>query len=238
MPLPAGVYRADHVGSLLRPSTIKKARELAAAGAISASELRSVEDVAIADIAAKQVEVGIRSITDGEFRRAYFHLDFLQQLAGVETRGSIHSSSTGPAGWSPPKLVVVGKLQHEKPVQVDDYNFLSRAIGKSDVTVTPKVCVPSPTMVHFRGGRASIDLDAYPDLDVFFDDLARVWQLELDALYAAGARFVQLDDTNLAYLCDEEMREAARARNEDPDTLPMRYAVSIFVFFFTFLAFT
>jgi 5-methyltetrahydropteroyltriglutamate--homocysteine methyltransferase len=230
MPLPAGVYRADQVGSILRPASIKSARAGVAKGALSKTELRKAEDEHIAQAVQSQLANGLRAITDGEFRRAYFHLDFLQEVGGVETQGQITATSKHDDGFSPPKLVVTGKLKHVKDIQVDDYLFLksqieekSKALG---VAATPKVCIPSPTMVHFRGGRASIDIGAYPDLDVFFEDLAKVYQEELDSLYKAGARFVQLDDTNLAYLCDEKMRQQAAERNEDVNSLPKRYAVS------------
>ncbi|KAF2672068.1 UROD/MetE-like protein [Microthyrium microscopicum] len=226
MPLPPGVFRADHVGSLLRPAAIKSARLSVASQKLDAAGLRKVEDDEIAAIVAKQLENGLKSITDGEFRRAYFHLDFLQQLGGVEMQGMIKSSSIGPEGWSPPRLAVTGKLTHEKDVQVDDYKYLQGEIDRHPEKngVMAKVCVPSPTMVHFRGGRASIDVSAYPSLDAFFEDLAHVYQQELDSLYKAGVRFVQLDDTNLAYLCDETMRAEAKGRGDDPDLLPLRYA--------------
>jgi methionine synthase II (cobalamin-independent) len=185
----------------------------------------------ITELVQKQIEAGLRSITDGEQRRAYFHLDFLQQLHGVSVKGSIQSSGAIKDGWQPPVLAVTGRLAHpEQAVQVADYVFLRDAVAKTlkekGGKATAKVCVPSPTMLHFRGGRASIDIESYPKMDDFFDDLARVYQQELDALYKAGARFVQLDDTNLAYLCDEKMRQAAIERNEDPDELPKKYAVS------------
>lgn len=186
----------------------------------------------IGTIVKNQLQSGIRSITDGEARRAWFHFDFLKQLGGVEMRGMIESSSRATDGISPPRLVVTGKLTYAKPIQVADYEFLDDQIksraGKfgdgNNNFATAKVCIPSPTMVHFRGGRASIDIDSYPDLDEFFVDLARVYQEELAALYEAGARFVQFDDTNLAYLCDEKMRNEVLARNDDPTTLPRKYA--------------
>jgi 5-methyltetrahydropteroyltriglutamate--homocysteine methyltransferase len=120
---------------------------------------------------------------------------------------------------TPPKLSVVGPLRHTRDIQVDDFRFLA-----SVATQTPKVSIPSPTMVHFRGGRAAIDLDAYPELDVFFDDLAACYRAEIAALYAAGCRYIQLDDTNLAYLCDPAMRQGAVERGDDPDALPHAYA--------------
>jgi 5-methyltetrahydropteroyltriglutamate--homocysteine methyltransferase len=224
MPLPTGVYRADHVGSFLRPKAVLDARADAANGNITSEQLRKVEDEWVNDVAKKQLENGLSSITDGEFRRAYFHLDFLKHLAGIEEKGQV-GNIRHKDGFSPPTLVVKGKLGHPEAIQVEDFKFLETAIKNNGGTASPKVCIPSPTMVHFRGGRASIDISAYPDLDVFFEDLARVYQEELDSLYKAGCRFVQLDDTNLAYLCDPDMRKAAeQERNEDLSTLPRKYA--------------
>ena len=225
MVLPTGVYRADHVGSLLRPKVILEERERVAHKQASTQDLRNLEDKCISEVVSKELSNGLRSITDGEFRRAYFHLDFLEHLSGIEVKGFI--GTIRPYDWSPPTLVVNGKLGHPSPIQVDDFKFLESAIRKNGnaSTATTKVCIPSPTMVHFRGGRASIDIESYPDLDVFFEDLAKVYQQELADLYAAGCRFVQLDDTNLAYLCDPEMRKAAeQERNEDVSALPRKYA--------------
>jgi len=221
--LPPGVYRADHVGSFLRPKAVLDAREKVAHNESTLEELRKVEDENIAQVANKQLANGLRSITDGEFRRAYFHLDFLQHLSGIEIRGQ--TGLIRPHGFSPPVLAVTGKLGHPKAIQVEDYKFLVKTIKEAGIDATTKVCIPSPTMVHFRGGRSSISIEAYPDLDEFFEDLARVYQEELASLYEAGCRFVQLDDTNLAYLCDPDMRKAAeQERNEDLSTLPRKYA--------------
>ncbi len=163
----------------------------------------------------------MRSVTDGELRRAWFHLDFLEQLGGVAVTGNIAASSDAAdtVHMTPPRLSVVGPLRHVRDIQVDDFRYL-----RSVVTQTPKVSIPSPTMVHFRGGRAAIDIDAYPDLDAFFADLAACYRAEIDALYAAGCRYLQLDDTNLAYLCDPVMRAGAVERGDDPDALPHAYA--------------
>lgn len=202
MTLPTGVYRADHVGSFLRSAAIKKARLERASEKISADELRSVEDAEISSIVTKELEAGIRSITDGEFRRAYFHLDFLKQLDGVDVKGGYASTHQGPEGFTPPKLVVTGKLKHNQPIQVEDFHFLESAIKKdgAEARASTKVCIPSPTMVHFRGGRSSIDVTSYPNLDPdFFDDLATVYQAELDSLYKAGCRFVQLGKSFLLH---------------------------------------
>ncbi|KAF2713926.1 UROD/MetE-like protein [Pleomassaria siparia CBS 279.74] len=222
MPLPYGVYRADHVGSFLRPKSVLDAREAVANDKSNLTELRRVEDEAITQVATEQIKNGIRSITDGEYRRAYFHLDFLQHLSGISIAGQ--TGLIRPHGFSPPVLSVTGKLGHPKAIQVEDFKFLEQTIKDNGGSATTKVCIPSPTMVHFRGGRASIDIQAYPDLDEFFEDLARVYQEELASLYEAGCRFVQLDDTNLAYLCDDDMRKAAEERNEDLSTLPRKYA--------------
>lgn len=227
MPLPAGVYRADHVGSFLRPKAILAARERLDTNSISATELRQLEDEHIAAVVQKQIDSGLRSVTDGEFRRAWFHIDFLQHLAGVERHGSLSSTNVTSHGVTPPKLVVVGKLGHPRAIQVEDYQFVEKARGGKG-GVTTKVCIPSPTMVHFRGGRDAISAEAYPTLDGFFDDLVKAYQAEIADLYAAGCRFVQLDDTNLAYLCDEGMRaEAAKRHGEDPQKLTKQYAALI-----------
>ncbi|AWN15294.1 5-methyltetrahydropteroyltriglutamate--homocysteine S-methyltransferase [Salinisphaera sp. LB1] len=215
-------FRAEHVGSLLRPQAVLEARQRLANGEIDAAALREVEDRAIADAVRKQESVGLQDVTDGEFRRAYFHLDFLKQLDGVSVTGGIAANKSAKAsadGFTPPQLSVTGKLSHARPIQVADYEFLA-----SQARAIPKVSIPSPTMVHFRGGRAAIDIEAYPEMDAFFDDLAACYRDEIDALYRAGCRHIQLDDTNLAYLCDPDMRAAAKERGEDPNTLPKQYA--------------
>ena len=214
-------FRADHVGSLLRPARIHEARARCAAEELSAEELRAAEDEAIAEAVAKLEGTGMQSITDGEFRRGWFHLDFLQQLDGVVVTGNIAASSDSAdtVHMTPPKLTVEGPLRHVRDIQVDDFRYLASLTSK-----TPKVAIPSPTMVHFRGGRAGIDIDAYPDLEVFFTDLAAAYRAEIEALYGAGCRYLQLDDTNLAYLCDPVMRQGAVERGDDPDELPRSYA--------------
>jgi len=232
MPLPPGVYRADHVGSFLRPAAVKRARKEYAEGTISATQLRAVEDQSIVTIVENQLKSGLRSITDGEARRAFFHLDFLRQLGGVKVEDVTDptSRSYGYSTFRVPAPIVTGKLTHVKPIQVADFKFLDDHIkarasqydGRGSYA-TPKVCIPSPTLCHFKGGRAAIDMNSYPDLEAFFTDLARVFQQELAALYEAGTRFVQLDDPNLTYFCDEKKRGELLARNDDPITLAKRY---------------
>jgi len=218
-------FRADHVGSLLRTPEVKENRLRWKNGEISAEALRAIEDKAIAETVRKVESIGMRSITDGEFRRDYFHLDFLKQLEGVTVTGGINANPHAKVAedhFTPPKLSVTGKLKHVKNIQVDDFNFL-----KSVVTQTSKVSIPSPTMVHFRGGRKSIDIHSYPDMDLFFHDLGDCYKAEIDALYKSGCRYIQLDDTNLAYLCDVKMREEAKERGDDPNELPRTYAALI-----------
>jgi len=215
-------FRADHVGSFLRPKSLLDAREQFKAGTIDASKLRSVEDEAIRGVVKFQEDLGLRGITDGEYRRTYFHIDFLTQLEGVETKGGIavsFHSAAGNVDFAPPVMQVTRKVRHTKPIQLADFQFL-----KSVTSRTPKVTIPSPTMLHFRGGRNAISREAYPDIEAFYADVAAGYADELQSLGAAGCTYLQLDDTNLAYLCDEKMREGARARGDDPNELPRRYA--------------
>jgi 5-methyltetrahydropteroyltriglutamate--homocysteine methyltransferase len=219
---PAVPFRADHVGSLLRPPALISARAEAAAGQLTQEALRSVEDTAIQEVVKLQESVGLPAITDGEFRRTYFHIDFLEQLKGVETKRGMTVSfrkQEGTVDFAPPVMQVTERVRHVRPIQVNDFKFLRASTDR-----TPKVCIPSPTMLHFRGGRAAISHEAYPDLELFYADVAAVYRQELRALAAAGCRYVQMDDTNLAYLCDPKMREGARSRGDDPDELPHRYA--------------
>ncbi len=218
-------FRADHVGSLLRTPAVKENRFKWKKGEISAEELRAIEDAGITETVKHLEATGMKAITDGEFRRDYFHLDFLKELAGVSVTGGIDANPNAKAaedGFTPPILSVTGKLKHVKDIQVADFNYL-----KTVVSQTPKVSIPSPTMIHFRGGRKSIDINSYPDMDEFFADLAAAYRQEITHLYDAGLRYLQLDDTNLAYLCDPKMRAAAQVRGEDPNELPRTYAALI-----------
>ena len=219
-------FRADHVGSFLRPKYLLEAREQKAKGDITAEQLRLVEDKAITEIVKFQQDVGLQSITDGEFRRTYFHIDFLDQLGGVKT--DIPVTIVRPDGTeelAPPAMRVIDKVRHVKDIQLADFNYLK---GQVSPGLTPKVTIPSPTMLHFRGGRAGISREAYPELEPsFYDDVAKAYGEELQSLANAGCTYVQMDDTNMAYLCDEKMREAARQRGDDPNELAHRYATFI-----------
>jgi 5-methyltetrahydropteroyltriglutamate--homocysteine methyltransferase len=216
-------FRADHVGSFLRPRFLLEAREQRAKREITATQLRAVEDQAITEIVKFQEDVGLQSITDGEFRRTYFHIDFLEQLGGVKT--DIPVTIVKPDGTeelAPPVIRVTGKVEHVKDIQRADFEYLKSQVSAGH---TAKVTIPSPTMLHFRGGRAGISKEHYPELEpAFYDDVANAYGDELRSLAAAGCTYVQMDDTNLAYLCDERMREAARGRGDDPNELPHRYA--------------
>jgi methionine synthase II (cobalamin-independent) len=216
-------YRADHVGSFLRPKELLEARERHfKQNAISRAQLREVEDRAIRDIVKRQEEWGLSGVTDGEYRRTYFHIDFLEQLEGVEIKGGIPVKFHGAAGdvdFAPPVMHVTKKLRHLRPIQLADFEYL-----KSVTARQPKVTIPSPTMLHFRGGRGAISRAAYPEMEDFYEDVARAYREEIRQLAQAGCRYLQLDDTNLAYLCDPKMREGARLRGDDPDELPRRYA--------------
>jgi len=215
-------FRADHVGSLLRPQRLKEARARLQKQEITKDQLREAEDEAIRDVVRKQEAIGLQSITDGEFRRTFFHVDFLERLEGVAVSAGVGAkfhTREGEIDFAPPRVTVTGKLRHVQDIQTADFKFL-----RSVATRTPKVTIPSPTMVHFRGGRKGIDITAYPDLDEFFEDLAQVYRDEVASLYAAGCRYIQLDDTNLAYLCDPQIRAQTKERGEDPNALPHAYA--------------
>jgi 5-methyltetrahydropteroyltriglutamate--homocysteine methyltransferase len=219
-------FRADHVGSLLRPRRVLEARERAGRGELTPGQLRSVEDGAIADVVKRQESLGLRAVTDGEFRRTYFHVDFLEKLDGVSiSRDRVvpkYRRQEGHVSVAPSRVSVTGKIRHVRDIQVEDFSYL-----KSVATSTPKVTMPSPTMVHFRGGREAIDLVAYPEMEEFFADLARAYHDEIGALYASGCRYIQLDDTNLAHLCDPQLRAQALERGDDPERLPLAYAALI-----------
>ena len=218
-------FRADQVGSLLRPARLKDARARFQKDEITRDELRAIEDDAIREVVRKQEAAGLQSITDGEFRRTFFHIDFLQRLEGVAVSGGIAAkfhTRDGEIDFAPPRVTVTGKLRHVQDIQTADFQFL-----QSVTTRTPKVTIPSPTMVHFRGGRKGIDITAYPDLDEFFEDLAQAYRDEVASLYTAGCRYIQLDDTNLAYLCDPQIRQQTKERGEDPNALPHAYAALI-----------
>ena len=221
-----GPFRADHVGSLQRPAWLLDARTRFKKGEISAAELRAEEDKAIAGAVKMQEDIGLQSITDGEYRRENFHFDFLDKIGGVDFRRMMPEGSEGKS-VDPEKAPFVAFIteQMKRPaagIEVENYKVVAGLTNR-----TPKITIPSPTMTHFRGGRNAIDKTAYPEMKDFYSDLARVYREELAGLADAGCRYVQFDDTNLAYLCDPNMRESTRKLGEDPDALPATYAALI-----------
>ncbi|QIN77394.1 5-methyltetrahydropteroyltriglutamate--homocysteine S-methyltransferase [Rubrobacter marinus] len=201
-------FRADHVGSLLRPPELLRAREDFAAGRIPAEELRGIEDDAIRDVVRKQEEVGLRSATDGEFRRASWHMDFMYQLDGIEKAPSdmkvrFHNAE-GDIEFTPAALEVKGRIGLERAIFGEDFEYLESLTANS---TTPKLTIPSPSMVHYRGGRAAIDEKVYPDLEAFWEDLTAAYAEEVRALGSLGCAYLQFDDTSLAYLNDPRQRE-------------------------------
>jgi 5-methyltetrahydropteroyltriglutamate--homocysteine methyltransferase len=219
-------FRANHVGSLLRPAELLHARGKHAKGEISAAELREVEDRSIRDAVKMQEDVGLQGITDGEFRRNLWHADFLGQFEGIKVVEGLSPESARhfqnpdtDVQRSPTQFVVTGKLRHSYGIETENFKYLASVTNN-----TPKQCIPSPTLVHFRTGRAGVDQTAYPDMDQFFADLARVYREEIGELAAAGCSYLQIDDVNFAYLCDPKMREGAKKIGEDPEKLPLLYA--------------
>jgi 5-methyltetrahydropteroyltriglutamate--homocysteine methyltransferase len=215
-------FRADQVGSLLRPPALLDARERRKRNAITPAELRRIEDVAIREVVRMQEDLGLQSITDGEFRRGLWHMDFVCDFANVEQAPGIKikfHSEEGEIEWAPPGVKITGKLSRPHPIFVDDFRFL-----KGITRGTPKITIPSPSVMHFRGGRKAIDGRAYPDMDEFYADLARVYSEEIRDLVHAGCRYLQVDEVNMAFLCDPNLRDHARSIGEDPDALPHTYA--------------
>jgi 5-methyltetrahydropteroyltriglutamate--homocysteine methyltransferase len=199
-------FRADHVGSLLRPPPLLKAREDQKQGRITPAELRAIEDSAIRDAVKMQEEIGLQGVSDGEYRRASWHMDFLYQVGGVtkvqdNLTVKFHNEK-GDIEFSPAALRVTAKLKLQKTIFGEDFSFL-----KSVAKTTPKLTIPSPSMMHYRGGRAAVDETIYPEFEPFWQDLGRVYADEIEALGKLGCTYLQLDDTSLAYLNDPAQRD-------------------------------
>jgi 5-methyltetrahydropteroyltriglutamate--homocysteine methyltransferase len=234
-------FRADHVGSLLRPPELLRARDDFAAGRITADDLRAVEDAAISDVVRKQQEVGLRDATDGELRRESWHMDFIYQLGGIKKvqddtiRVAFHNEQKS-FEWAPPSAHVVAPLTLEHTIFGDAFEYLrdtvtTAALAEGDdpaeALVVPKLTIPSLSMVHYRGGRSAIDASVYPDLDQFWADLAAAYAEELRRLYAVGCRYLQLDDTSLAYMNDPAQRQHVAEIGGDPEHQHERYIENI-----------
>jgi 5-methyltetrahydropteroyltriglutamate--homocysteine methyltransferase len=221
-------FRADHVGSLLRPQKLLRARDEFAADQISAEQLRAVEDDAIRDVVQMQRDVGLQSATDGEFRRASWHMDFIYQLGGVEKVAgdiTVHfRNADGEVDFKPAAIAVTDRVRLERTIFAEDFEFLQGVVGDG---VTPKLTIPSPNMVHYRGGRAALDPTVYPDVDQFWADLASAYADQVRAIAALGCTYLQFDDTSLAYLNDPAQREALEKRGEDSAHLHETYVRNI-----------
>ena len=217
-------FRADHVGSLIRPDELIEARKAHQEGRIDAEALREVQERSIREVVRMQEETGLRSVTDGEYNRQTWQTDFLLRFSNVENVPSKFAMSfhneQGTTEGRPHMVQVVGKLARPEPIFVEDYRFL-HSVTKQ----TGKITLPSPSIMHFRGGREAISAQAYPDMKEFYADLARVYSEEISDLADAGCRYLQLDEVNFAYLCDPKLRESIRTGiGEDPDELPHTYA--------------
>src|SRR5262245_58335504 len=210
-----GPFRADHVGSLLRPAKLHEARMRRQRKNITAERLREVEDESIREVVKRQEDAGLQGITDGELRRDYWHLDFLTQIAGVafeEGHNPLkwHRQDGVQLEWVPPEVKVHARLTRPHPIQLKDFEFL-----KAATTRTAKVCIPSPSMMIVQGGEKIIDRKVYPDPDRFFTDLSQAYAAEVNDLAKAGCKYLQLDDTFLAFLCDDKIGAAMGRSNED-----------------------
>jgi 5-methyltetrahydropteroyltriglutamate--homocysteine methyltransferase len=212
-------FRADQVGSLLRSAPLKEARARRERGEITPAELEAVEDREIERLVRKQEEIGLRAVTDGEYRRSWWHFDFLKGLDGVELYSTGQGIQFQGVQTRAENVRVVGKVGFSGHPMLEHFRFL-----KEHTRVVPKMTIPSPSVLHFRGGRSGISREAYPDLDAFFDDLAAAYRKAVRAFADAGCRYLQLDDTVWGYLCSAEQREQARQRGDDPARLPATYA--------------
>jgi 5-methyltetrahydropteroyltriglutamate--homocysteine methyltransferase len=213
-------FRADHVGSLLRPKDLQAARAAWKAGTLPLPDLRAVEDRCIAAAIAKQEDIGLRAATDGEYRRAFWHYDFVAGLDGVELYEPEQKIQFKGGLPLPLSLRVNAKIGWSQPTMIDHYQFVASHVH----TAIPKMTIPSPSVVHFRGGRQAIDPKVYPDLDGFFSDLGEAYNQAVGAFGAAGCRYLQLDEVNIAYLCDPEQIASLKARGEHVENLLGIYA--------------
>jgi 5-methyltetrahydropteroyltriglutamate--homocysteine methyltransferase len=225
MPRSKPPFRADHVGSLLRPAALKAARVQCERGEIGADELKAIEDREIERIVRKQEQVGLKSVTDGEFRRAFWNYDFLGQLDGVEAYlGERKIKFQGPQP-KPMMLRVIGKLGSYSPhPMIEHFKFVAAHAKATTQKAAPKMTIPSPSSLHFRYGRDAVPQSIYPEMDDFYRDLGLSYRKAVRAFADAGCRYLQLDEVNFTYLCDPKLRELVVNRGEDPAKLPHVYA--------------
>ncbi len=217
-------FRADHVGSLLRPANLLEAR----AAGLPPDELRAIEDEAIRDVVRLQRDVGLQSATDGEFRRTSWHMDFIYRLGGIgQSDDKIKVefvNADGKIEFTAPALAVHDRVRLTEPIFADHFDFLRSAV---DPGITPKLTIPSPSMVHYRGGRAAIDPAIYPDEDEFWADLSAAYAAQIKAMAERGCTYLQLDDTSLAYLNDPHQRAILAERGDDAEHQHLRYVKQI-----------
>jgi 5-methyltetrahydropteroyltriglutamate--homocysteine methyltransferase len=214
-------FRADHVGSLLRPAELAQARVRWKRGELDTAAFRLIEEKAVREVIAKQESIGLHAITDGEFQRDWWHLDFVGGLEGVTLKEN-PGIKFGHTEEQPPIASVTGKVRYAKPNMVDQFEAIKRGAKQ-----TPKFTIPAPAMLHLRGGRAGISKEAYPDLDAFWADTAAAYRAAIKAFAAAGCKYLQLDDVSFSYLCDAKFRETCVKNGDDPTKLPQVYADAI-----------
>jgi len=212
-------FRADHVGSLLRTAPLKAARSKFAQGAITPARLKEIEDSEIEKVIKKQQDIGLKLATDGEFRRSWWHFDFFRGLDGVTFHTTDHGIQFQGVQTKAEAIRITGKVGFSGHPMLEHFKFLKR-----HTRVVPKMTIPAPSTFHFRQGRAAISKEVYPDLDPFFDDLAMAYRGAIRAFYDAGCRYLQLDDTAWSMMCDPNERAQSKARGDDPEALPKRYA--------------
>jgi len=214
-------FRADQVGSLLRSSALHQARERKARGEIDAAALKAIEDTEIRKLIAKQEAAGLRGVTDGEYRRAFWHFDFLEELDGVDAI-TADSGMNFQGGVTIPKaLRITGKVGFSDHPMLEHFRFLKDNVQPGS---TPKMTIPGPSMLHYRGGRKMINMGIYPEMDAFYADVGAAYNKAVHAFYDTGCRYLQLDDISFAYLCDPAQREMLRSRGDDPEKQPEIYA--------------
>lgn len=220
--MPNGIppFRADHVGSLLRPVPLREARAARAAGKLSDEALRELEDKAIIDVIADQKRIGLKAVTDGEYRRAFWHFDFLAKLGGVEMYEADQGIQFQGGQTKAYGLKVTGRIHYKPHPFVKDFAFVAANAGGA----APKMTIPSPSVLHFRGGRKAVDTHTYPDMAGFFDDLGKAYAEAVQDFARAGCRYLQLDEVNIAYLCDPQQIEQLKARGEETENLLQKYA--------------
>jgi 5-methyltetrahydropteroyltriglutamate--homocysteine methyltransferase len=218
-PARVGPFRADQVGSLLRSAPLKAAREKAEKGEIDAAALKAIEDVEIAKLVKRQEDIGLKAVTDGEFRRAFWHFDFLENLDGVEGVWLDQGVQFKGVQIKPKGLRVTGKIGFSSHPMVEHFRYLA-SVAKA----TPKMTIPGPSMLHYRGGRKMINMGLYENFEDYYIDLGAAYAKAVGAFYQAGCRYLQLDDISFAYLCDPEQRAMLSARGDDPAKQPDIYA--------------